>query len=46
MLSGECVLFEAGEPVFVTDVTWTGLGKVRRNGKLDEYWTAVESLER
>ena len=46
VLSGECVVFDAGEQVFVTDVTWSGLVKVRRKGGLDEYWTQLESLER
>ena len=45
-LSGECILFKADEPVFVTDMTWTGLGKVRRKGDINEYWTAREYVTR
>ena len=46
-LSGECVLFKADEPVFITDTAlFSGLVKVRRKGKLTEYWTDIESVTR
>ena len=45
LLSGECVMFTAGEPVFIADTTiFSGLVKVRRKGKLAEYWTATEAV--
>ena len=45
--SGACVMFEAGESVFITDTTILGgLVKVRREGELAEYWTARESVTR
>lgn len=44
-LSGECVIFKADEPVFVSDTAlFSGLVKVRRKGKLTEYWTNFESV--
>lgn len=44
-LSGECILFEADEPVFVTDTAlFSGLVKVRRKGKLTEFWTDFETV--
>ena len=44
-LSGECILFKADEPVFVTDTAlFSGLVKVRRKGKRTEYWTDFESV--
>ena len=46
-LSGECILFKADEPVFVTDTAlFSGLVKVRRKGKLTEYWTNFEAVTR
>ncbi len=47
VLSGECVVFKAGEPVFVSDTAiFSGLVKVRRKGEIDEYWTNFEAVTR
>ena len=46
-VSSECVMFKADEPVFVTDTAlFSGLVKVRRKGKLAEYWTNFEAVTR
>jgi len=44
--SGECILFDAGEEVFVTDTAiLSGLLKVRRKGQTIEYWTNTEAVK-
>ena len=46
-LSGECTKFQAGEPVFLTDTAiFSGLVKIRHEGELTEYWTAMETVRR
>ena len=47
VLSGECVLFEADEAVFLSDTAFfSGQVRVRRKGELAEYWTAIEVVTR
>jgi len=47
LLLGECTLFKKGEEVFVVDTKiFSGLVKVRRKGKIEEYWTNTETLKR
>ena len=47
VISGACVMFEAGDPVFITgaDVT-LGLWRVRRKGRTAEYWTYLQAVAR
>lgn len=45
ILSGGCVMFEDGPPVFVSDTaSFSGLVKVRPKGELAQYWTAYKAL--
>jgi len=44
LLTGDCVTFKAGEPVFLVDTAiFSGLVKVRRLGETTEYWTNIET---
>ncbi len=46
ILLGECTLFKRGEVVFVVDTKiLSGLVKVRRKGRLEEYWTGFETIK-
>jgi hypothetical protein len=42
LVSGQCVMLKAGDPVFVEDRNW-GLIKVRPVGKQIGYWTFMEA---
>jgi len=45
--AGECVAFEKGARVFVTDMAvWQGVAKVRRVGAVTEYWVDSGFLEK
>ena len=44
-LRGQCVVFAAGEAVYLTDTAiFSGLIQVRRQGDTNKYWTAVEAV--
>ena len=45
--SGDCTVFDAGEPVFIDDTALlSGMVKVRRKDEIDGYWTAIESTSK
>jgi hypothetical protein len=45
ILAGECMLFEPGETVYITDTAiFSGLVKVRQKGQVQEYWTNLEAV--
>jgi hypothetical protein len=45
VVNGDCVLFKADEPVFLSDTAiFSGLVKVRRPGDTQEYWTNIEAV--
>ncbi len=45
-LTNECVLFNAGETVYVVDTAiFSGLVKIRRKGDIAEYWTNIEAIK-
>jgi hypothetical protein len=47
VLTGACVMFKAGEPVFIADTAiFSGLVKVRRKGSTSEYWTNLEAVSK
>jgi len=41
-ISGQCVSFQAGEPVFLDEHSW-GLIRIRPAGKQTSYWTFLEA---
>jgi len=46
ILTGECTMFKDGEDVYITDTAiLSGLVKVRRKGKLQEYWTIPKAVK-
>lgn len=47
VMAGECVVLEDQEEVFLADTAiFSGLVKVRRKGKLAEYWTNIEAISK
>jgi len=47
MLSGQCVMFSAGETVFLSDTAmFSGLIQVRRKGETLAYWTNLEAISK
>jgi hypothetical protein len=45
LATGTCVAFKEGETVYVLDVAVLSAAvKVRRQGELNEYWTAIEAV--
>lgn len=46
LVAGRCAAFEDGDVVFVRDTAvFAGIVKVRRQGDVEEYWTAIEAVE-
>lgn len=46
-LSGACVMFKAGAPVFIIGSDMSlGLWQVRRKGEITEYWTTLKAVTR
>ncbi|WP_427500784.1 hypothetical protein ACQE3E_15575 [Methylomonas sp. MED-D] len=43
---GTCTMFQPGEKVFVSDVKWSGLNKVRKQGDTKEFWVVREAMQR
>ena len=44
--TGECIIFENGEAVFITDTSlFSGLVEVRLKGDTTTYWTQYNSLD-
>ncbi len=45
ILSGQCVMFEKGEKVYVADTAvFSGMIKLRKKGSMAEYWTVMEAV--
>ncbi len=45
-LTGQCILFNNGEPVIVTDTSlFSGLTQIRREGDTGRYWTHAEAVK-
>lgn len=45
VLSGQCVMFERGEKVYVADTAvFSGMIKLRKKGSTTEYWTVMEAV--
>lgn len=47
ILSGECTIFKAGEPVFETDNDPdfpSSVVRLRRKGKTEEYWVPIDAV--
>jgi hypothetical protein len=46
ILTGQCILFKVGEPVYLADTAiFSGLVKLRRKGEIAEYWTNLEAVK-
>ena len=46
LATGDCVEFESGETVYVSDVSvMSAAVKVRREGESQEYWAAIECVQ-
>ena len=43
--SDNCVVFNAGESVYLTDTDWHGYAKIRREGYVTEYWTDASAVK-
>ncbi len=47
VITGACVMFTAGEPVFIANTAiFSGLVKVQRKGSTSEYWTNLEAASK
>jgi predicted nucleic acid-binding Zn-ribbon protein len=44
--AGTCRRFRDGEEVYIADITFLGLVKVRPKGEMQEYWTNIEAVTR
>lgn len=45
ILTGECVVFNDGEAVYLEDSSfWDGVVKIRPKGQFQEYWTNTETI--
>ena len=46
LLTGECIMFERGETVYLEDTAmFSGLVKVRRRGETTAFWTNNEAID-
>lgn len=43
-MSGQCVPFTKGEPVYIEKTDW-GMIEVRRAGEASTYWTFIEATD-